>query len=118
MGIGSGRVWSVYTSAAAAPACCAKRSFCSKVQTPRRIRAMAPRRLLAGSVPQASPLPSSVATSITGAVIGPEDRVPDPGLAIYDAPFERLADAAKIRSLSDAPTEIADWAVPGDATVA
>ena len=119
MGMGSGRAWSVYTSAAMAPACCALFSFCSKVQTPRRIRAMDPRRLLAGSAAHAMPLPSSAGDVHHGRGGQPG---PTPNCRRESRHrsrrSDRLAVAANTRSLSDAPTAIAEGAVAGDATVA
>src|SRR5690242_204373 len=94
IGMASGRAWSLYTSAAVAPACCASFSFCSKVQTPRRIKAMEPRRLPEGSAEHAMPSPSSVATSTIGAVVADADDAVEPGIAIYVAPLDRLAVAA------------------------
>src|ERR1035441_829997 len=109
----------VYTSAATAPACCASVSLSWNIHVPRRISAMLPLRLFAGSGAQASPVESSFSEiSTSGAVMGLAGSGSSAGTSANE-PWPPTANggATKYRSLFIAPMVMASGAVPGDAIV-
>src|SRR5258708_6189986 len=94
-----------------APPLCALFSLASKVQPPRRIAAIWPVAVPAGSGAQAVPVLSTLLTSKTVAEMGPLGG-PLPGNAKYGAPPATDTLPAKNRSFWMAPAEITEGSEP------
>src|SRR5712692_7426211 len=77
---------------------------------------ISPFRLPAAMGEQARPSPPSWVISLIGAVIGTVGDGPDPAIESYRVP-PTVAVAVKLRSLADAPTEMAVGALAGEPMV-